>query len=109
MDPDIKLMHLESAAVRLSQLADLPIVSRRDLLDSFSFLALPGTNFPKATTDLQKARDLYYQAIRQVADGDAKDKASVDMVEALYLVPKASGFIADVINGVGEVPCRVAK
>ena len=64
MSADIKLLFTEYAAMTLATSAGIQVHNRRDFLDDFGMLVLPGTAFPAAATPAQKAREHLVDTIR---------------------------------------------
>ncbi|KAL8599777.1 hypothetical protein ACOMHN_040487 [Nucella lapillus] len=104
MDSDLKLLHLEGVAMQLATWAGLPITGRRELLDTFRILSLPGTAYPPASTAVQRARDLMYEVVLQVAGGDLGDPTCLGLVQALLHTPRPAGLLQDIgqsLQGIG--------
>ena len=88
MTPDEKLLAWEYVSMRLQEEAEgkFPRMSRQLLLDTYNFLALPGTRkaYNQQDRSSRKARFYNYQLVRQVAKGDLFTDESRSIVESLY-------------------------
>ena len=104
MSADIKLLYTEHAAVTLATSAGLQVHNRRDFLDDFGMLVLPGTTLPAAATPAQKAREHLVDAVRRVAAGDDSTPEAVRLVQQLSLLPGPTEVVAEVVELTKGVP-----
>ena len=81
LTPDVKLLLLETVATTLA-LKDGLALDRRDILDTYNFLALPGSSNPKLSTNTQKARYFNFRTVADIRMGLSKSSAFISMMEA---------------------------
>lgn len=98
MSADNKLLYTEHAAMTLATSAGLQLRNRRDLLDEFGMLVLPGTAFPAAATPAQKVREHLADTVKRVAAGDVSSPEAVRLVQQLSLLPGPTGVVAEVVE-----------
>ena len=79
--PDVKLLLLETVATTLA-LKDGLALDRLDILDTYNFLALPGSSNPKLSTNTQKARYFNFRTVADIRMGLSKSSAFISMMEA---------------------------
>ena len=79
--PDVKLLLLETVATTLA-LKDGIALDRLDILDTYNFLALPGSSNPKLSTNTQKARYFNFRTVADIRMGLIKSSAFIFMMEA---------------------------
>lgn len=89
LTPQQKLMQWEFAALSILKARgeDYINIHQADLLDSFNFLALPGTAAHKTPKSLPsylmiKSRLFNYETLRSIANGELKDEKWLSMLEA---------------------------
>ena len=89
LTPQQKLMQWEFAALSILKARgeDYINIHQADLLDSFNFLALPGTAAHKTPKSLHsylmiKSRLFNYETLRSIANGELKDEKWLSMLEA---------------------------
>jgi hypothetical protein len=98
MTPDEKLLSWEYMAMSLEQEAQghFPTISRQLLLDTYNFLALPGTQkaYDKQDRPCRKLRFYNYQLVRAVARGDLSSEESKSVICALESIKNSQKSIA---------------
>jgi len=111
MSADIKLLYTEHAAMALATSAGLQVHNRRNLLDDFRMLVLPGTALPApgtalpaAATPAQKAREHLVDAVRRVTAGNDSWPEAVRLAQQLSLLPGPTGVVAEVVEMTKGVP-----
>jgi len=117
MTPDQKLLSWEYMAMRIEEQGQgkFPTKPRQLLLDTYNFLALPGTRKSSDNQDraTRKIRYYNYQLVRQVAKGDLISEECKAIMETLLRLqggPKRT--LAEVMAGQMDVtrfPLRLEK
>ena len=90
MSADIKLLYTEHAAMTLATSAGLQLHNRRDLLDDFRMLVLPGTALPAAAIPAQKAREHLVDAVRLPGTTPRLQLSGWSSSYLCFLVPRGS-------------------
>ena len=81
LTPDTKLLLWEAVATSLA-IKDGLELNRGEIIDTYNFLALPGSSDPNLQTNLQSARYYNYKAVRDICLGKSKSNDVITMLDA---------------------------
>ena len=80
LTPDTKFLLWETVVTSLAIKDGLD--DRGEIIDTYNFLALPGSRDPNLQTNLQSARYYNYKALRDICLGKSKSSDVITMLEA---------------------------
>lgn len=110
MSPDTRLLLWEALSTNLALLWNLPL-ERSTLLDSFQFLALPGSKESTCVGVEGRMRHANYTILRKIALGqEVTGKATIiDMLEAAFMSSSScmSGGYRDLLVAAAATPLRL--
>ena len=111
MSADIKLLLWETVSTLLATLVFQAIPEDRGLLlDTFQFLALPGTRERKLVSPFQMMRHSSFTTVRKIAAGDyhlSDATTLIEQFEAACLSSPKPELYQLLINAIKEVPLRI--
>lgn len=97
---DARLMVWETVATTLSLNDGIKELDRADILDSFNFLALPGSRNPPMKTNLQSARYYNYKCVRDVYTGKATQIEQSQIFINLLDITKPNSTVLPSVNAI---------